>query len=86
MKKIVWNLVRAVILVTAVAYGLTRSNITVVKAEGCPTLGDNCTFEYGTGVEGDDGHTWWTCYYTCYGGYGAGGEAMYIEQTVTVYD
>ena len=88
MKKTVWNIVRAEILVAAVAFALILPDIRVVKAAGCPDaseVGNNCTFNGGYSEQIGD-QTRWTCFYTCYGGYGGGGEHMYIEQTVYVYD
>lgn len=88
MRKMIWNLVRAAILIAAVAFVLARPGASTVKAFGCPdagSVGANCTFEDGTCTTYEE-HTDCVCYYTCYGGYGSGGEAMYIEQTVYVHD
>jgi hypothetical protein len=83
MRKILWKLVGVAIMAAAVAFTMMRPDIQVVRAAECPdasTLPCYCTFQ---GADHQVGVTY--CYYSCYCQSG-GGEPMYIEQTIPVYD
>lgn len=87
MKKRIWNLIGSLILTAAIVFGVVQLNTSVVKADGCLpaiSIGCGCMFLGGTRMTVGE-VSWWTCTYLC-GGCGGGGEPMYIEQTIEVYD
>ena len=82
------RLAATVLMAAAISFSLIQLTTSVVKAEGCPAgymVGCGCEFVDGVGVDGGDGHVYWTCYYIC-GGCNGPGEPMYIERTIQVVD
>ena len=87
MARLVMKLVAIGLLATSIAFSVIQLRIPVAKAASCPnaaTVGCGCTFLYSIEVI-NNGDTGIECHYSCYC-HTAGGEPMYIEQTVTVYD
>ncbi len=87
MARLVMKLFAIGLLATSIAFSVIQLRIPVAKAASCPdaaTVGCGCTFTYSVEVIGE-GRTGIECHYSCYC-QTAGGEPMYIEQTVTVWD
>jgi len=94
MKKRIRNIVGiAMMMLAIILFGLVQQSTPTVKALGCPdagTVGCNCQYVYS--VESwvwynDEWHVATECHYSCVVcGSGGGGDPMYIEQTVTVFD
>lgn len=86
MTRLLMKLFAIGLLATSIAFSVIQLRIPVAKAASCPDaaeVGCGCTFLYSVEVVFPSAGI--ECHYGCYC-HTAGGEPMYIEQTVTVYD
>ena len=97
MIRTVLSLAAIMLMVATIVFGVIQLNITVVRADGCPSGpaqaqmsncgGCNLVSATSSGCEPwQNCQTRWLCVYSCWGCPGPGGEPMQIEQTVEVYD
>lgn len=87
MTQLVMKLSAIGLLATLIAFSVIQLRVPVAKAASCPdasSVGCGCTFTYSVEVIGD-GRSGLECHYSC-SCHTAGGEPMYIEQTITVWD
>jgi len=87
MKQLVMKLSAIGLLATLIAFSVIQLRVPVAKAASCPepsSVGCGCTFLYSIEIIGNP-QFGVECHYSCYC-HSAGGEPMYIEQVVTVYD
>lgn len=89
VKKRIRNVIGMMIMTAAIVFSVIQLNTPVVRAAGCPdpaTVGCGCTFLHSISGEYNGRAVLW-CNYSCQVcGSGGGGEPMYIELTVMVYD
>lgn len=87
MRQLVIKLSAIGLLAALIAFSVIQLRVPVVKAASCPdasSVGCGCRFLYSVEVMQED-KPGIECHYSCYC-HSAGGEPMYIEQVVTVYD
>ena len=85
------NMIGIVFMAAAMAFSIIQLNVTVVRADGCPSdpaglwncggcyLVDQTSYEM-------DGVIYRHCFYNCWGCPGPGGDPMEIEHDMTVHD